>query len=268
MSTIENLVVSAKLDSNQYKAGAAQVIDATKKMKDGLKFNKSVDGLKNVSDAARRVDLSSMARNVEALNGRFTTFRTIAMGALSNIASSAIVSGAKLLHSFAVEPIKDGFQEYELKLNSIQTVLANTARYGTSLKTVNQKLNDLNTYADKTIYNFAEMTHNVGLFTNAGMRVEDATSVIKGFSNEAAASGTNATGAANAAYQLSQALSAGKVMLMDWRSLQNVGMGNKNMQNGLLEVAEAMGKVQKGGAKAKAIQKDFNGSLKLSLIHI
>lgn len=262
MSTIENLVVSAKLDSNQYKAGAAQVIDATKKMKDGLKFNKSVDGLKNVSDAARRVDLSSMARNVEALNGRFTTFRTIAMGALSNIASSAIVSGAKLLHSFAVEPIKDGFQEYELKLNSIQTVLANTARYGTSLKTVNQKLNDLNTYADKTIYNFAEMTHNVGLFTNAGMRVEDATAVIKGFSNEAAASGTNATGAANAAYQLSQALSAGKVMLMDWRSLQNVGMGNKNMQNGLLEVAEAMGKVQKGGAKAKAIQKDFNGSLK------
>lgn len=28
---------------------------------------------------------------------------------------------------------------------------------------------------------------------------------------------------------------------MDWRSLTNVGMGNKNMQTGLIEDADAMG---------------------------
>ena len=85
--------------------------------------------------------------------------------------------------------------------------------------------------------------------------------MIKGFSNEAAASGTSAQGAAGAAYQLSQALSAGTIRLMDWRSLQNVGMGNKNMQNGLIEIADAMGTLEANTIDAATVQKDFNGSL-------
>ena len=119
----------------------------------------------------------------------------------------------------------------------------------------------MNTYADKTIYNFGDMTKNIGLFTNAGIRIEDATSMIKGFSNTAAASGTNAEQAAGAAYQLSQALSAGKVTLMDWRSLQNAGMGNKNMQQGILDIAGAMGTLDDAGTSAEEVQANFNGSL-------
>jgi hypothetical protein len=139
--------------------------------------------------------------------------------------------------------------------------LANTARYGTTLPEVTKNLDELNTYADKTIYSFGDMTKNIGLFTNAGIRIGDATSMIKGFSNEAAASGTNAEGAAGAAYQLSQALSAGTIRLMDWRSLQNVGMGNKNMQNGLIHLAECDGDRSHGDRHRSDSRRDFNGSL-------
>ena len=160
-----------------------------------------------------------------------------------------------------MKPIMDGFGEYETKMGSIQTILANTASKGTTLTQVTSALDSLNTYADKTIYNFAEMTHNIGLFTNAGLGVEESASMIKGFSNAAAASGTTSSAAANAAYQLSQALSTGSIKLMDWRSLTNAGMGNKNMQEGLIQIAEAMGTFTGTSTNAEKAAQDFNGSL-------
>src|SRR5690606_29469143 len=170
-------------------------------------------------------------------------------------------TGAQMIKSLTLTPILDGFAEYELKMGSIQTILANTERFGTTLDDVAGSLDKLNEYADKTIYNFGDMTRNIGLFTNAGIRIEEATSMIQGFSNVAAASGTSAAGAAGAAYQLSQALSAGTIRLMDWRSLTNVGMGNKNMQNGLIEIADAMGMLSKNSTSATEIQGNFNASL-------
>lgn len=93
-----------------------------------------------------------------------------------------------MLHSLTIEPVSQGFNEYELKMGSIQTIMAST---GASLEEVNGYLADLNEYSDKTIYSFADMTQNIGKFTNAGVKLEDAVLAIKGISNEAAISGAN-----------------------------------------------------------------------------
>ena len=85
--------------------------------------------------------------------------------------------------------------------------------------------------------------------------------MIKGFSNAAAASGTNATAAAGAAYQLSQGLSAGYLTAMDWMSLTNAGMGNKNMQTDLIAIADAMGTFENGSSSAEEATKDFKNTL-------
>lgn len=261
MSSIDERVVEMKFNNAQFEKGTKETISSLDKLKSSLSLDGATKGLENVDSAAKKVSLASIADNVQTLASKFTALSAAGVIALGNLATQAIQTGIAFGKSLTIAPIKDGFDEYELKLKSIQTILANTSKYGTTLDQVTDSLNQLNEYSDKTIYNFGDMTKNIGLFTNAGLRIEEATSMIKGFSNAAAASGTDAQGAAGAAYQLSQALSAGTIRLMDWRSLTNVGMGNKNMQQGLIEIADAMGVLNQKGVSATEIQSDFNGSL-------
>jgi cysteinyl-tRNA synthetase len=138
----------------------------------------------------------------------------MAVTALANITNSAINAGKQLVSSLTIDPIKLGFQEYETQINAIQTILANTSSKGTTLEQVNSALDELNKYADKTIYNFTEMTRNIGTFTAAGVDLNTSVQAIKGIANLAAISGSNAQQASTAMYQLSQALATGTVKLM------------------------------------------------------
>lgn len=252
---VDEKLVKMRMDNTDLKNKVADTIGMFSKLQSAF------SGLKPVNVNSTVTGLSDVAQSVSSIESRFSALGVVAMTVLQNITNKAMAMGDSLIKAAMIEPLTTGFQEYELKMGSIQTILANTARYGTGLDEVTASLDELNRYADKTIYNFGDMTRNIGMFTNSGLRVEEATSMIKGFSNEAAASGTNAQGAASAAYQLSQALSAGTIRLMDWRSLTNVGMGNKNMQTGLIEIADAMGVLNETGTTAEEIQNDFNSSL-------
>lgn len=260
-SKVDDRIVNMKFNNAQFEKGVADTTSSLDKLKKGLSFAGIGKGIGDVAASIKSLSFDGLSMGVQSIADKFTSLSVIGVTALANIANKAIDTGLQMAKSLTIDPIKAGLDEYELKMGSIQTILANTSRYGTQLPEVTANLEELNAYADKTIYNFGDMTKNIGLFTNAGIRIEDATAMIKGFSNEAAASGTNAQGAAGAAYQLSQALSAGTIRLMDWRSLTNVGMGNKNMQNGLIEIADAMGTLEANTTSAEEVQADFNGSL-------
>ena len=151
-----------------------------------------------------------------------------------------------------IDSMRTGFAEYELQMRSIQTILANTAKHGTSLEQVTAALDELNNYADKTIYNFTQMTTAVGMFTTAGMKANDATQAIKGLYNVAALSGAGPEAVERASYQMSQALAAGEIRLMDWRSMINANIANDTFKDALIRNANAMGvqvEVTKKGTK-------------------
>lgn len=261
MSTIDERIVGMRFDNAQFEQGIQTSMKSLNSLDKSLNLKNGTKGFGNIASAAGKLGLDGVLKAADTINTRFSTLGIMGVTALTRIANSAITTGTQLVKSLSVDPIMDGFREYELKMGSIQTILANTQRHGTGLKDVTKSLDELNSYADKTIYNFGDMTRNIGLFTNAGLKVDEASSMIKGFSNAAAASGTNAQGAAGAAYQLSQALSAGTIRLMDWRSLQNVGMGNKNMQQGLVDLATSMNAFSGKGIDGAGVMKDFNGSL-------
>ena len=261
MSSIDERIVEMKFDNSQFEKNSSTTMSTLDKLKKALSFKGAADGLEEVNRTASKFSLAGISDGVQSIASKFSALSIIGITALTNIANKAVNAGMQIANSLTIAPISAGFGEYETKIGSIQTMLANTARYGTTLGDVSKSLNELNAYADKTIYNFGDMTKNIGLFTNAGIKVQDATKMIKGFSNVAAASGTTSQGAAGAAYQLSQALSTGTIRLMDWRSLTNVGMGNKNMQNDLISIADAMGTVSSSGTSATDIQKNFNASL-------
>ena len=152
--------------------------------------------------------MSPLSNAVETVRVRFSALEVMAITALQNITNSVLAVGKNLVSAFTIDPIKTGFEEYETQINAVQTILANTSSKGTTLDQVNNALDELNHYADMTIYNFTEMTRNIGTFTAAGVDLDTSVAAIKGIANLAAVSGSNSQQASTAMYQLSQALAA------------------------------------------------------------
>ena len=238
---VDERVVEMRFDNQQFESATKQTMSTLDKLKAALKFPSSSKSLDNISKAAKNVDFSGMQKGIETVNARFSALQVVGMTALSNITSAAMRAGSNLINSFTFEPIVSGFREYETQLNAVQTIMANTSSKGTTLDDVTAALDELNTYADQTIYNFTEMTRNIGTFTAAGVDLETSVSSIKGIANLAAVSGSTSAQASTAMYQLSQAIAAGKVQLMDWNSVVNAGMGGEVFQNALKRTATVMG---------------------------
>lgn len=220
---------------------------------------KSIEDLRNsINMDGSAKALSIIQNSVDSLNNRFSALGIAGMTAIQNITNKAIDMATQLSRSFAIDPMKQGFGEYELKMGSIQTIMAST---GADLDTVNQKLDELNTYADKTIYSFSDMTQNIGKFTNAGVKLDDAVAAIQGVSNVAAVSGANANEASRAMYNFAQALSAGYVKLIDWKSIENANMATVEFKQQLIDTAVEMGTLVKVGDDYKSVTKDNNGKV-------
>jgi len=249
VATIDDKVVAMSFESSKFESGVNKALTALEKLKSALKFPEAGKGLEDISKSAKKVDLGFIGRAIESLKGKLAALRLVGIGVLTNIANHAVAAGAKFVKAFTIDPVLGGLREYELKLNSVQTILANTQAAGTTLKQVNATLKELNEFSDKTIYNFGQMARNIGTFTAAGVDIKTATSAIKGIANLAALSGSNSEQAATAMYQLSQAISAGRVGLQDWNSVVNAGMGGTVFQRALAQTAVAMGTLKENSLK-------------------
>jgi tape measure domain-containing protein len=241
-TTIDQRVVEMQFNNKQFESNVKTSISTLDKLKQSLNLTGASKGLENVGTAAKNVNMSGLSSAVETVRMKFSALEVMAVTALANITNSAINAGKRFVSALTTEPISEGFSEYELKMGSIQTIMAST---GESLETVNKYLNELNVYADKTIYSFADMTSNIGKFTNAGVSLKDAVAAIQGISNVAAVSGANTNEASRAMYNFAQALSAGYVKLIDWKSIENANMATVEFKNQLIETAVAAGTVTK-----------------------
>lgn len=256
--TIDERIVEMRFDNAQFEKNVATSMSTLDKLKKSLNFKDSSKSLEELGTAARKVDMSPLANGVETVRAKFSAMEVIAITALANITNSALNTGKRIVSAITTQPIKDGFAEYETQMNAVQTILANTQKEGTNVKMVNAALDELNHYADKTIYNFTEMTRNIGTFTAAGVKLDTSVSAIQGIANLAAVSGSTSQQASTAMYQLSQALAAGTVKLMDWNSVVNAGMGGQVFQDALIRTSEHL----KTGAQAAI---DAKGSFRESL---
>lgn len=244
MSSIDKRIVQMQFDNQGFEKGVSTTMNSLKRLNESLKMKGADNGLSNVQNGINKLTslgMGALSSGVDAVSGRFNALGIVAATALMNITNQAIATGKRITNALTIQPIMDGFNEYETKMNAITTILTNTASKGTTLDDVKAALADLNDYADKTIYNFADMTKNIGTFTAAGVDLDRSVTAIKGIANLAAGSGSSAAQASTAMYQLSQALAAGKVSLMDWNSVVNAGIGGELFQNELIAMAKQMG---------------------------
>lgn len=249
--TIDEKVVEMRFDNRQFESNVKTSMSTLDKLKQSLKLTDAAKGFESVNNAAKSFDISPLSSGVETVKAKFSALEVMAVTALANITNSAVNAGKRLVSAFTIEPIKSGFQEYETQINAVQTILANTKSKGTTLDQVNEALDELNHYADKTIYNFTEMTRNIGTFTAAGIDLETSVNAIQGIANLAAVSGSTSQQASTAMYQLSQALATGTIRLMDWNSVVNAGMGGQVFQDALKETSKELNTGAEAAIKAK-----------------
>ena len=264
--TIDQKVVEMQFNNKDFEKNVSKSLTTLDKLKKALKMDGAVKSFEDIQRKADSLRFNGLANTVDNIADKFSGLQMVGTMAMIKLAQRAADLGLSMAKSLTLDPIKTGFNEYELKMGSVQTIMAGT---GESLKTVNKYLDELNRYSDQTIYSFSDMTSNIGKFTNAGVKLEDAVLAIKGVSNEAALSGANAQEASRAMYNFAQALSSGYVKLIDWKSIENANMATKEFKEQLIQSAVAAGtlkKAQNGMYKTKkgtliSATKNFNDSL-------
>lgn len=255
-NSIDSKVVEMKFDNRDFEANVKNTMSTLDKLKDKLKFKGAEAGLTSIQKASDKIDFSGVTNGLDIASVKFSALQVAGITAISNITNSLLGLGTNLINTFAIQPRTQGFEEYELKMGSVQNIMNAT---GASVEEVGKYLDELNTYADKTIYSFSDMTANIGKFTNAGVSLDKAVAAIQGISNEAAASGANANEASRAMYNFAQALSQGSVKLIDWKSIENANMATVEFKNQLIQTALEMGTLVEQNGKYISTTTDATG---------
>lgn len=242
MSTeVDRKVVELSFDNSKFEKNIKKSQQSLNQFKSDLDFKDSAKSISVLTSAIESITLKPLENSVATVRESFNLLYRTVDNVMDRIANKIVDTGKKYAEMFTVAPITAGFEEYETQMGAIQTILANTSSKGSTLDDVNKSLNELNKYADLTIYNFTEMTRNIGTFTAAGIDLETSTRAIQGIANLAAVSGSTSQQASTAMYQLSQALAAGALKLQDWNSVVNAGMGGEVFQNALKDTAKTYG---------------------------
>lgn len=241
MPSVDDRIVAIKFDNREFEKNIATTIESINKLKTSVDTVGQGKGLQDIAVADKAFKLDGMSSAIDTISAKFSTMQAVAFGAISSIASMAVTKGAEIIKGLSLGPINSGFEEYETGINSVQTILGNTASKGTVLSDVEAQLDVLNDYADKTIYNFGQMTKAAGTFTAAGLGLNEATAAVKGISNLAGLSGASAEQASGAYVQLGQAMSGAGLRAQDWLSVNAAGLGGEAFKTSLFETAKAMG---------------------------
>lgn len=243
-------IVEMQFDNSKFSSNVESSISALDRLKAATNMDGAAAGINTLSTSIGGIQVGGAVEGFWSLGDALQRAATVGFDTVVNRITNALFDATAAAKSFYSDlmgegAIKSGYQEYNTQQNAIQTILANTQKEGATLDDVTGVLDDLNLYADQTIYNFTEMTRNIGTFTAAGVDLNTSREAIKGIANLAAVSGSNSEQASRAMYQLSQAIASGVVNLQDWNSVVNAGMGGQVFQDALIRTGERMGVVNK-----------------------
>ena len=232
---VDNRVVSMDFDNRRFESNVNTSMSTLDKLKAKLNFGKSSKGLDGLS------------AGVETATAKFSALQVMGVTALANITNSAVNAGKRIVSALTIDPVKDGWQEYEMTLNAVQTTMAAT---GKTAEEVEKELKKLDEYADKTVYGTADMLNNLPKFTNAGVDLEKATTAMIGIANATALAGGDASKASIAFYNLGQAIGTGYLTRMDYNSINNAGIATMQWKEQMVDAAIAAGTLKKVGDDA------------------
>lgn len=256
--TLDSKVVEMKFDNAQFEAGVSQSLSTLDKLKAGLKLDGASKSLDNIAKKSDQVNLTGLQKAIDTVNSRFSALGIVSDQIFRRMTDSVLNFSSTMLKSFTTKPIDDGFKTYESKVKAIQVTLNNgidSSGAPVTLEKTKKVLADLNEYSDKTIYRFEDMTESLGKFSAAGVNVDQAAKAIKGLGNVAALAGASTSDYSRAIYNVSQALGSGKMLAIDWKSIENANMATKSFKEELIKAGLAAGTLKKQGDKIVTVSK-------------
>ena len=242
--SIDERVVSMKFDNRNFQNGVAESLNSINRLKSGLNMQGAVAGFDAIDKSARKINFDGLSSGVDAISLKFSAMQVAGITALANLVNSAVNTGKQLTSALTIQPIFQGYEDYGRKLTSIQTI---TNATGMTEKQVEPFFNQLDTYADKTIYNLDDMTSAMAKFTNAGVGLDKSVPAIKGIANMVAVAGQDAGAAQIAFYNLSQSIAGGYLTTTDYRSLNLANVATKEWKDNMIKGALAAGTLKKAG---------------------
>lgn len=255
----DDKIVRMQFDNKSFESGVQTTLRSLQNLKDSLNFNNAVSGIENLTAGFQNISFNNLLTGIDQVTVKIPVIGTVLDQTIRNMTNSVEGFVKDSLSKFSnIGNAKSGFGEYELQIGAVKTIKAST---GEDVATINKYLEELNEYADNTIYSFSDMTSNIGKFTNAGVKLEDAVAAIKGISNEAALAGASSEEASRAMYNFSQALSQGAVKYQDWRSIENANMATVGFREELIKTALEMGTIRQEGDKYISTTTDMAGKV-------
>ena len=162
-TTVDNRIVEMQFNNTQFENGVRESMSTLDKLKKALNMDSAKKGFDELDKASKNVKFDGISAGLETTKQHFSAMEVVGITALANITTAAMRAGANIVKSLTIDQVTSGFSEYELKMGSIQTIMAGT---GESLETVTKYLNDLNTYSDKTIRDCSKCVYEVGCHGN------------------------------------------------------------------------------------------------------
>lgn len=259
MPNIDEQVVKMTFDNQQFEKGVSQSLKTIQDLKKALELDKMGDSLRGLETVSNTINstLSDMSRSAEKVANVFTPFGRLVENTLDRISNKVI----DVTKNFAtlitgMQGLDAGMAKYEAYTRSVQTI---TNATGKSVRDVSKVLDVLMKYTDETSYDFSEMVKSIGKFTSVGIDLERAEAAMEGIANWAAKSGAQKAEANRAMYNISQAMGAGYMKLIDWKSIENANMATKEFKEVAIATAEEIGTISKNSG---ITYQNFNETLK------
>ena len=261
MPRIDQQVVQMLFDNKQFEQGVEQSRKSLDNLKKSLELDKATSSLSNIEKSVKGFNMSGLSDSIDKISDKFSMLGILGVTAMQRIANAAIDAGTKMVRSLTIDQISAGQAKYETRTKAVQTI---TNATGKSVEEVEKVLSTLMKYTDETSYDFSEMVSSIGKFTSVGVDLNVAEKAMEGIANEAAKSGAGIQEANRAMYNFAQALSAGYVKLIDWKSIENANMATKEFKEQLIATAIETGTLGKKAENVGTVMKQTTKATKKS----
>lgn len=255
-NVIDQRVAELRFDNAHFEKNVATSMSTLDKLKQKLNLTGASKGLENLGTAAKGIKLAPLASSIETVGVKFNAAYTIADQFFRNITNRAISSGEQLVKSLSVDQVMAGWNKYDQKTSSVQTIMNAT---GKSIDEVNAYLEKLMWFSDETSYSFTDMASGLATMVSSGGDIDKLIPLITGVANATAFAGKGAAEFSRVLqYGVNQAYSLGYMQVQDWKTIEGATVNSRQLMQSLIDAAEAMGKIEKGAVTVQ----NFRSSLK------
>ena len=138
-ANVEERVLEMRIDHQQFVKGAEKTISVLDKLKNALSFKGHDDGFDRIQKSANNVDLSGIAKDLDAITKRFSTMGQVGMNVIKNLTDSVYDFTKNTIKGLTIEPVSQGMSKYESYIKATQTIMAATRNETVPEKLMNSR---------------------------------------------------------------------------------------------------------------------------------